>query len=258
MWSGGSLSPALAAALVAGFSVDQDSWDYSSSENLDFLREGETITFSYAVVATDDSGAANAASAAQTVTITITGTNDQPTLTDTTDPAAVLELTNASAQDLSAIAGTFAVSDVDVGDTLTASVIGSPVVELDGVAFALPAGALALTAAGAFTLAGSISNGGSTSIGYSYDPGAANLDFLRSGQSLTISYVVKVNDGTTDSGTQNLTFTITGTNDAPVLSAAAMPVLASVAEDAGPPIGAVGNLVSTLVNLNRRPVASTT
>jgi len=55
VWSGGTINPTLAAALVAGFSVDQDSWDYTSSENLDFLREGETITFSYEVVATDDS-----------------------------------------------------------------------------------------------------------------------------------------------------------------------------------------------------------
>src|SRR5260221_164113 len=67
--------------MVAGFSVDQDSWDYSSSQNLDFLRAGETITFSYSVVATDDCGAGNAASAAATVTIRIPGMNDQQTLT---------------------------------------------------------------------------------------------------------------------------------------------------------------------------------
>src|SRR5262249_3519911 len=72
------LNGVVATALVAGFSVDQDSWDYSSSQNLDFLRAGETITFSYDVVATDDSGAANDTSVAKTVTITITGTNDQP------------------------------------------------------------------------------------------------------------------------------------------------------------------------------------
>ena len=74
----GTLGAALAAALVAGFSVDQDSWDYSSSQNLDFLAAGETITFSFNVVATDDSGAGNAASRRTTVTITITGTNDAP------------------------------------------------------------------------------------------------------------------------------------------------------------------------------------
>lgn len=78
VWSGGTLAPALAATLVAGFSVDQDSWDYATSANLDFLGVGETITFSYNVVATDDSGAPNAVSAATTVTITINGSNDGP------------------------------------------------------------------------------------------------------------------------------------------------------------------------------------
>src|SRR5207248_3107270 len=92
------------------------------------------------------------------------------------------------------------------------------VVQLNGAAFALPAGAAALIDPAAFTLTGTTSNGGATSIGYSYDPGAANLDFLRQGQSLTITYTVRVNDGTVNSGTQDVTFTITGTNDAPVLS----------------------------------------
>ena len=156
-------------------------------------------------------------SGTQDVTFTITGTNDAPVLSDTTDPAAVLELSTAAAQDLAAISGSFAVSDLDVGDALTASVAGSPTVLLNSNPFALPAGAAALTAAGAFTLTGATSNGGSTSIGYSYDPAAANLDFLRAGESLTITYTVKVNDGTANSGTQDVTFTITGTNDAPVL-----------------------------------------
>ena len=53
------------------------------------------------------------------MTFTITGTNDAPVLSDTTDPAAVLELGNASAQNLAAITGTFSVTDLDVGDTLT-------------------------------------------------------------------------------------------------------------------------------------------
>src|SRR6185503_2709327 len=111
--------------------------------------------------------------------------------------------------------------DLDVGDTLTPSIVGSPVVKLDGNAFTLPAGAAALTTAGAFTLTGATSNGGSVNIGYSYDPAAANLDFLRAGQSLTITYTVQVNDGTTNSGMQNVTFTITGANDFASITASA-------------------------------------
>ena len=105
VWSGGALSPAVATALVAGFSVDQDSWDYSASQNLDFLRAGETITFSYDVVATDDSGAGNAQSAAQTVTVTITGTNDAAidlNISVTADPSGN-SLPNGNFAQLSAI-----------------------------------------------------------------------------------------------------------------------------------------------------------
>ncbi|WP_296511284.1 VCBS domain-containing protein, partial [Rhodoferax sp.] len=182
---------------------------------LDFLRAGQSLTITYQVKVNDGT----ADSAFQDVTFTITGANDAPVLTDTTNPAAVVELANASAQNLAAITGSFAVSDLDVGDTLTASVVGSPVVQLNGVNFTLPADATALTAAGAFTLSPTTqtSNGGAgTAIGYTFDPATANLDFLRAGQSLTITYQVKVNDGTADSAFQDVTFTITGANDAPV------------------------------------------
>src|SRR5438445_80183 len=81
---------------------------------------------------------------------------------------------------------------------------------LDGSPFVLPVGASALTAAGALTLTGDTSNGGAVNIGYSYDPGAANLDFLRAGQHLTVTYTVKVNDGTVDSFIQDVNFTRTG------------------------------------------------
>ncbi|MCO8311372.1 VCBS domain-containing protein, partial [Pseudomonas mandelii] len=120
-WSGGTLNASVASALVAGFSVDQNSWDYSSNQNLDFLAAGETITFSYAVVATDDSGAANAASAEQTVTITITGTNDAPVLSFATgnDAGAVQEDTTLS------VNGQFSSADIDHAATATWSIAGT-------------------------------------------------------------------------------------------------------------------------------------
>ncbi|WP_212001903.1 calcium-binding protein [Bradyrhizobium sp. JYMT SZCCT0180] len=257
--NGGAFTlPAGAAALTAGgaFTVAGASsnggavnigYNYDpAAANLDFLRVGQSLTITYVVQVND--GTTN--SGTQDVTFTITGTNDAPVLSDTTNPGAVAELASASAQDLAAINGTFSVADLDVGDTLTASVVGSPTVLLNGGAFSLPAGAAALTAGGAFTLTGTTSTGSAVNIGYSYDPAAANLDFLQAGQQLTITYQVRVNDGTTDSAIQDVTFTITGTNDAPVLNAAATPAGTAVAEDAGAPVGAVGTLVSQLVDLN--------
>ena len=57
VWSNGSLSLAQAAALDAGFSVTNAGWTYSIPNALvQFLREGETITLSYVVTVTDNSG----------------------------------------------------------------------------------------------------------------------------------------------------------------------------------------------------------
>src|SRR6185436_862991 len=61
-----------------------------------------------------------------------------------------------------------------------------------------------------------------------------------------------VNGGITAFSTASsvATHTVAPVNDAPVMNAAATPVLTSVAEDSGAPSGAVGTLVSALVNLN--------
>ena len=237
-WSGGSLVPALASALVAGFSVDQNSWDYSTNANLDFLAAGETITFSYAVVATDDSGQPNAASASQNVTITITGTNDQPTLTITDAAGALTEGDGAAAL---ADSGALSFTDLDTTDVVTVSQTSNGDIAWSGGSL-VPALASALVA------------------GFSVDQNSwdystnANLDFLAAGETITFSYAVVATDDSGQpnaaSASQNVTITITGTNDAPVLSSAATPVLASVNEDAGAPTGAVGTLVSSLVNPN--------
>jgi VCBS repeat-containing protein len=209
-----SVTPASGLAANAGDSNNL-TWKFDSgSEAFNYLRAGQTLQLVYTLTVNDGHGGTDT----QTVSITITGTNDAPVLSDTTDPSAVVELGDASAQNLAPITGNFSVTDLDNGDTLDASVVGGATVLLNGNPFVLPAGAAALTAAGAFTVTDTVSNGGAVNIGYSYDPAAANLDFLRAGESLTITYTVQVSDGTTTSGTQDVTFTITGTNDAPVLT----------------------------------------
>ncbi len=179
---------------------------------VDNVGTGETPTDSFNLTVSDGT----ATSDAQTFTLTITGANEAVMLSDTSDPDAVVEATDASAQDVAAMSGSFALSDRDVGDTLTASVVGSPVVKLNGttIATGVPA---ELTAVGAFSLSNTsqTSNGGAvTAVGWSYDPAAADLDFLDAGDSLTITYQVQVSDGTVTS-TQDVTITITGSNDAP-------------------------------------------
>ncbi|WP_222839672.1 VCBS domain-containing protein, partial [Pseudomonas lini] len=207
-WSGGMLNATVASALVAGFSVDQNSWDYSSNQNLDFLGAGETITFSYAVVATDDSGAANAASATQTVTITITGTNDAPVLSFVTgnDAGAVQEDTALS------VSGQFSSADIDHAATATWSIAGTNT----GIY-----GSIAVDSTGQWTY--TLANG--------TDGIASAVQSLKVGESHDEVFSVQVSDGLGGVDTQLVTVTVTGTNDAPVLSFATGNDAGAVQED---------------------------
>ncbi|MGO4312943.1 beta strand repeat-containing protein, partial [Pseudomonas sp. KB_15] len=219
VWSGGTLGAAQAAALVGGFSVDQVSWHYSSSENLDFLRAGETIRFSYTVVATDDSGAGNATSAPQTVTITLTGTNDQPTLT-IDDTTGAMDEGNGTAT--LSDSGVLSFADLDSHDTVTVSqTANNDLVWSGGTLGSAQAAALV----GGFSV-------DQASWHYS---SSENLDFLRAGETIRFSYTVVATDnsgaGNAASALQTVTITITGSNDAPVLSFATGNDAGAVQED---------------------------
>ncbi len=82
VWSGGTLNSTLSSALIAGFhtsvtnaSSGTTTWSYTANNvDLNFLAEGETITFSYDVIATDTASATQSTR----ITFTITGTNDAP------------------------------------------------------------------------------------------------------------------------------------------------------------------------------------
>ena len=60
VWTGGTTEPGPARRGQRGFSADSDSWDYTvANAALQFLAAGETITLSFTVTATDDSGTLN-------------------------------------------------------------------------------------------------------------------------------------------------------------------------------------------------------
>ena len=68
----------------------------------------------------------------------------------------------------------------------------------------------------------------SETIDWHYDPAAADLDWLRAGDTLTLTFVAQVDDGHGNVGAQNLVITITGTNDVPVIDGATNPAPAVV------------------------------
>jgi VCBS repeat-containing protein len=109
------------------------------------------------------------------------------------------------------VTGTLTVSDKDVGDTLTASVIGDAIIKYNGSSH-LPANVdvEALTDAGAVTFDSVTSDGKVDTLHWSYNPDNADLDFLEPGDTLTITYQAEVSDGHGSFGMQPLTVTIKG------------------------------------------------
>ena len=137
------------------------------------------------------------------------------------------EIDNISAGSVSAphaqlsapVSGSISVQDADVGNSLTASVIGTATINLNGSSI-LPGGvdASGLISASDVTFDTTTSNGGTSILHWSYQPNA-NFDFLKAGDVLTLQYMAQVNDGQGVVGTQSLTISIVGADKSADMSA---------------------------------------
>ncbi|WP_238272300.1 beta strand repeat-containing protein, partial [Methylobacterium cerastii] len=190
----------------------------------DFLAAGETLSISYAVTVSDQH---TGGTATQSVVITVTGTNDQPVLAAGT--GAITERAGTNLSTVDQATATLAFTDVDLSDTHTAT--ASTGFTLGGTGFT------ALTDAQRSALQSSLPSAltlSSATISDSTQKGAGSasftlraqdktFDFLADGQTLTITYDVTVSDNRADttsaSASKTMTFTVTGSNDAPVLAA---------------------------------------
>ena len=215
-------------------------WTYDpAAADLDWLRVGDTLTLTY--VAQVDDGAGNVGT--QDLVITITGTNNAPTIDTATNPADIAEVAgDSSAQNIAATTGTITITDQDVGDTLTVTVTGDAAASYNGGPLPVEdsVDVTALIASGAISFDPLVSDGEQQTIDWTYDPAAADLDWLRVGDTLTLTYVAQVDDGTvTAAGTQDLVITITGTNDAPTIDAATNPADISATSDIAATTGTI-------------------
>ncbi|MGF1605038.1 MAG: Ig-like domain-containing protein [Rhodothalassiaceae bacterium] len=199
--SSDTLSFAVSQDVAEGvFTLDADSGAFSFSPGSAFqdLGVGNSRTVSATVTVSDSQDA----TVEQLLEFTVTGTNDQPIVT-----GGPIDL-NSAEDSADSVTGQIDVSDLDIGDTLTFSIV-DPVAQ----------GVLSLEpSTGAF----------------SFSP-AGDFQDLAEGETRTVAARVQVADGEGGLDFTDLTFTVTGSNDAPVVGVETLPA-SVIAEDAAEPI----------------------
>ena len=200
----------------------QFSWYFNSAAvNFDYLAEGETLVLTYVVRATDDQNAYDD----QTVTITITGTNDAPVITAEDLIGGVTELVTPS-DDLTDT-GTISFNDVDLTDTHIINPIAAPAVVPSAEVTIPGGGPLGTFSASVTTQTDADGPGGAAPDGlggvvtWDFQVAASAVEFLAEGETVTQTYTVVLNDQNSlnNTVTREVVITITGTNDAPVITA---------------------------------------
>nr|WP_283805270.1 VCBS domain-containing protein [Bradyrhizobium japonicum] len=185
----------------------------NSNAVLQSLAQGQSITQVYTVTFTDDHGA----QVSQDVTVTINGANDAPTIiSSAADAAGAVTEDSATLS----IGGTLEIQDLDLIDTHTAEAIfksATSNAQLPGFDGSTPLGT--------FTIDGDVAefntdtdNGASLGWHFSLDNSNAVLQSLAQGQTITQVYTVTFTDNHGAQVSQDVTVTITGTNDAPTLA----------------------------------------
>ena len=220
-------------------------WDYTITEGaLDFLAAGEHITAVFTITIADDHGGTDT----QEVTITITGANDAPVITNGTVDGAIIE----GSGDLKG-PGSISFTDVDLTDRPTATEATKSVTGLkaDNTTLILT-GAQATAIANAFTISPAGGNANSGTITWDYTITEGELDFLAAGETVTAVFTVNVNDGHGDTASEDVTIKITGTNDDPVITV--IDVSGDITEDSV--LTDAGSVTFEDVDLTDRPTAT--
>ncbi|WP_121628985.1 Ig-like domain-containing protein [Tropicibacter alexandrii] len=199
-------SPALGVLSFNDPATGQFSYDPDGA--FEHLAVGETaeVSFEYEIEF------ANGRTDTATVTITITGENDAPTIS-VTGAQMIDEAVDASSQALSD-SGTVSFDDIDASDVIDITYASNGDMTWSGGV--LDSGIAAALEAGFATGATDADAPGSTPWTFA---ATVDLDFLSAGDTLSWSYTVTADDGNGGTASEVVSFTITGTNDAPTLAA---------------------------------------
>src|SRR6185369_2776185 len=181
------------------------SWTYEVNNSAtQYLAVGESTTEQFTVTVSDGHGG----TATQAVTVTIHGTNDDPTIT-----VAGTDASGDVTEDLAVVTGkisdtgTIAFNDVDLIDVHTASATPAAGNTLGGTLTMGTASESATTEPG--------------SVSWTYEVNNSATQYLAVGESTTEQFTVTVSDGHGGTATQAVTVTIHGTNDDPTITVGA-------------------------------------
>ena len=205
---GGTLTPLSSNDSGAG-AAGSVSYTYSVANSAtQYLAAGQTATETFTVTADDGNGG----TVDQLVTVTITGTNDAPTITVDADDGASANLTESNIG-LSAT-DTLTITDVDVSDLVAPSVFA--------VSTTGPTGGLSnATLLAMMGVAPSPVDTTTTTTGqltWTFNSGSEAFNFLNTTNTLELKYTIRATDDSLAIDDQFVTITITGTNDAAVIT----------------------------------------
>jgi VCBS repeat-containing protein len=194
-------------------------WSYDVADaNFDFIAAGEKLVLTYIAMIDDHHG--GIVSVPLTLTVTVKGTNDIPTITATTS-GGFIELvgTTGNTTALDHAGGTITFTDVDLTDRPTVSSNFTSFTYQNAAHATLALTALQTAAIAvvhpALSLAATGTNANNGSVTWSYDLPDNSFDFLAGDEALTLTYTATVDDHHGGVVTTPITLTITGTNDAP-------------------------------------------
>ncbi len=262
------LNPDGTVASTPGPVTGDVKWTYTVQENeIDFLGEGETLEQVLTIIVTDNSGvgAGDATNETDTNTIdvmvTITGTNDTPTIVAATTDAEgevteIVDNSTAPAELTTDLVdmGTITFNDVDLTDTHLASIVVDATTTATGATVTDGAGLLptGVTSLGVLTL--DPVNDGTDTVKWTFTVSDADVDFLAEGESITQEFTITIDDQNTANPTvtQVVTIVINGTsstNDAPTIESLAADHAGAVTEIADNATAPDPELTSDLMDM---------
>ncbi|HSG62399.1 MAG TPA: VCBS domain-containing protein, partial [Pseudomonadales bacterium] len=187
------------------------------------LAEGETLILTYSITATDSS---DGLIDVETVTITITGSNDVPviSLANSDKDSAAFNENNAALQET----GTLGLVDIDTRDVVEVSVFD---VVAEGDTTGLLADQSTLQAMLTFAETNVIGTSSTSGvITWQFNSGTEAFDYLAVGERLTLTYTVRATDSQGATDDHNVVFVIDGSNDQPELTVAAAETFVEMAD----------------------------